>query len=111
MNHAASPEEMKAAWQNMHMHNMADFILFALGMAARTNPDGLKATLETVYGTGALASLYKRACDQSREALQIAQQAKELLVQVKTQLDEVERRLDVLDARQQVIMDRGRRVG
>ena len=105
MNHGATPEEWQDAWNSFHMNNMVDFMVFALGMAARQNPDALKAALENVYSPGAVAHDYKRAAAQARESLEVARQAAVLLGEVRKQLDDVEKRLDVIEARQQMILE------
>ena len=104
MNHAATPEELQDAWNHLHMHNMADFMIFALGMAARTNPDAVKAALQDVFSPGAVAHTYRRAASEAHESLQVARQAAVLLGEVRKQLEDVEKRLDVIEARQQKLL-------
>ncbi len=101
MNHAASPAELQDAWNHLHMHNMSDFFIFALGMAARTNPEAVKEALKDVFAPDAVAHMYRRAASEAREALDVARQANVLLEQVRKQLDDVEKRLDVIECRQE----------
>lgn len=91
-------DELNRAVGNYHLHNMADMITWAIGMAAEKYPAELRESLRQVFSSDATEEMARRAFNMASEAQKVVAQVRSewvaLSEQIHRQLNEIDRRLD-----------------
>ena len=92
-----SDEDLQRTIARKRDEQFADWIALAIGLAAKTHPDILRAAFKDVFDLEAMRETYKRAADATKEMVARMQKLREEEQILRDRITRAENRLDQLN--------------